>query len=280
MSNNNPVTQKGYLKENYHYFHLRDTAGQELDFHFHDFDKIVLLISGRVDYLVEDRSYELKSYDVLLVRHHTIHKAVIDRSQPYERVIIYINGDFFRRCMPEAGLMDCFELSERGGSSLLTPDEGQREELKDFIAGFEAEQDDERTGAQAMRDTVMMQLLIKLKRMTAVLPQKEGSKCDEKIRQVMSYINEHLTEDLTVEKLAELIYMSKYHFMRTFKEQTGETVHGYVRQKRLLNAARLIREGTPAVKAAAESGFNDYSVFHRAFRKSFGMSPGKIKNYQ
>ena len=55
------------------------------------------------------------------------------------------------------------------------------------------------------------------------------------------------------------------------------TVHTYVRQKRLVNAARLIREGTPAAKAAADSGFTDYSAFHRAFRESFGMSPGKLK---
>ena len=65
--------------------------------------------------------------------------------------------------------------------------------------------------------------------------------------------------------------------MRLFKAQTGVTVHAYVRQKRLVNAARLIREGTPAAKAAADSGFTDYSAFHRAFRESFGMSPGKLK---
>ena len=39
----------------------------------------------------------------------------------------------------------------------------------------------------------------------------------------------------------------------------------------------IIREGTPAAKAAADSGFTDYSAFHRAFRESFGMSPGKLK---
>ena len=64
--------------------------------------------------------------------------------------------------------------------------------------------------------------------------------------------------------------------MRLFKSQTGTTVHAYVRQKRLMHAARLIREGTPAAKAAAESGFGDYSAFHRAFKESFGVSPGKM----
>ena len=65
--------------------------------------------------------------------------------------------------------------------------------------------------------------------------------------------------------------------MRLFKAQTGSTVHAYIRQKRLLWAARLIREGVPAGKAAADSGFGDYSAFHRAFRDSFGISPAELK---
>ena len=80
-----------------------------------------------------------------------------------------------------------------------------------------------------------------------------------------------------MEQLSEQVYLSRYHFMRLFKAQTGSTVHAYVRQRRLLSAARLIREGVPAVKAAADSGFGDYSAFHRAFKECFGISPGELK---
>ena len=88
MSSGKPYSLEGYLDENYHYFHLRDTAGQERDFHFHDFDKLVILVEGKVRYLVENEDYELQPRDLLLVRHHCIHKALIDRSEPYERIII------------------------------------------------------------------------------------------------------------------------------------------------------------------------------------------------
>ena len=64
------INRAGYLRESYHYFHLKDTAGQELDFHFHEFDKLIILISGKVDYRVESSSYELHPWDVLLVGHH------------------------------------------------------------------------------------------------------------------------------------------------------------------------------------------------------------------
>ena len=53
MGRDSGYSREGYLRENYHYFHLRDTAGQERDFHFHEFDKIVLLLSGRAEYAVE-----------------------------------------------------------------------------------------------------------------------------------------------------------------------------------------------------------------------------------
>lgn len=269
-------TREGYLHENYRYFHLRDTAGQERDFHFHDFDKIVLLLSGRVDYLVEDRSYALRPWDLLLVKHHAIHKALIDRSEPYERIIVYLDRQYFDRALPQAGLMDCFETADRAGQYLLVPDEGQRAELAETLMAFERAREDTRYGAEAMRDTLMMQILIQLGRMAPAAPERSGQ-TDPKIQQVLSYINEHLAEPMDVDALAERAYLSRYHFMRLFKAQTGSTVHAYVRQKRLLSAARLIREGVPAGKAASDSGFGDYSAFHRAFRECFGISPAELK---
>ena len=95
MESEGSVSREGYLKENYHYFHLKDTAGQERDFHFHEFDKLVLLLSGRVDYVVENVSYELEPWTVLLIKHHTIHKALIDKTEPYERIIVYLDGKYF-----------------------------------------------------------------------------------------------------------------------------------------------------------------------------------------
>ena len=277
MNEERSISRAGYLRESYHYFHLRDTAGQERDFHFHEFDKVVLLLAGRVDYLVEGRSYALKPWDVLLVRHHTIHKAVIDRTQPYERIIIYLDGKYFGRSMPEARLMGSFDQADRSGQHLLTPSDAQRQELQQVLRAYESSAGDEGVGASALRETFIIQLLIHISRMTASAAPSRESQYDPKIQQVLSYINEHLHEELTVDQLAERAYLSKYHFMRLFKAQTGSTVHAYVRQKRLLHAARLIREGVSVGTAAADSGFGDYSAFHRAFRESFGISPGSLK---
>ena len=88
---------------------------------------------------------------------------------------------------------------------------------------------------------------------------------------------ERVVEGLPSEACLHLGALFQYHFMRLFKEETGESVHAYVRQRKLLNAARLIREGMKTTEAAELNGFQDYSVFYRAFKETFGTAPGQLK---
>ena len=279
MSERYKYNREGYLNENFRMFHLRDTAGQERDFHFHEFDKIVILISGSVNYMVEGTDYSLKPWDILLVRHHMIHKALIDVSVPYERIIIYLNSSYVERFAPNGGVMDCFAAAEKRRFCLMRPDNGEIEKLKDSLDRLDASISDTEFGAELMRGTLLAQLMVQLNRIMQRDSSRENTTAEQcgKISAALSYINENITGKLSVDELAAMCYLSRYHFMRLFKQQTGCTVHNYIRQKRLVLAARLIREGMSASSAAAECGFTDYSAFHRAFSQTFGVSPGKIK---
>ena len=280
MNDSGVFSRKGYLDEDYHYFHLKDSSGQEHSFHFHEFNKVVLLLSGRVDYIVENTTYPLQPWSVLLVPHHAIHKAVIDVSEPYERIILYLDSDFLDRVLPNAGLMACFEAADRSGQYILLPDKRQREELTALLRSFEAAMDDTLRGAEAMRDTLIMQFFILLNRIRPAgepAAETRSPRMDPKIRDTLAHISENLSGDLSVDTLAARVFLSRYYFMRLFKAQTGDTVHAYIRQKRLLHAARLIREGMPAAQAASACGFHDYSVFNRAFRSSFDIRPADLQ---
>ncbi|MCI6185228.1 MAG: AraC family transcriptional regulator [Clostridiales bacterium] len=279
MTERYKYSNDGYLNEDFRLFHLKDSSGQEKDFHFHEFDKIVILISGKVDYTVEGTTYKLEPWDILLVRHHMIHKAAIDLSVPYERIIIYLDSAYVERFAPEAGLMDCFAAAEKRRYCLMRPDAGGVERLKEALERLEKTQGDELFGAQLLRGTMLVQLLVLINRIALSdnSREKNTSESGGKIAPALSYINENLTRELSIDDMAAMCYMSRYYFMRLFKTQTGCTVHNYIRQKRLVLAARLIREGMSASAAAAECGFSDYSAFHRAFTKTFRVSPGKIK---
>ena len=279
MTERYKYSNDGYLNEDFRLFHLKDSSGQEKDFHFHEFDKIVILISGKVDYTVEGTTYKLEPWDILLVRHHMIHKAAIDLSVPYERIIIYLDSAYVERFAPEAGLMDCFAAAAKRRYCIMRPDAGGVERLKEALERLEKTQGDELFGAQLLRGTMLVQLLVLINRIALSdnSREKNTSESGGKIAPALSYINENLTRELSIDDMAAMCYMSRYYFMRLFKTQTGCTVHNYIRQKRLVLAARLIREGMSASAAAAECGFSDYSAFHRAFTKTFRVSPGKIK---
>lgn len=219
------INRAGYLRESYHYFHLKDTAGQELDFHFHEFDKLIILISGKVDYRVESSSYELRPWDVLLVGHHTIHKAEIDKSVPYERIIIYLDRGHFERSMPGAGLFDSFDLADKRSRHLLTPNAEQIDALKAAIAAYERAAGDELFGAQTLRETLIIQLLIQINRLAeAEEPRAGQSGYDAKIQQALSYINENFRKELTVDAACRAVFLSRYHFMQPF--QGSDRQHG------------------------------------------------------
>lgn len=269
------LQRAGYLNENYHYFHLRDTAGQERDFHFHEFDKLVILVEGNVQYILEGSEFPLCPRDVLLVRHHCIHKAVIDRSEPYERVILYLDRAYYERVLPDAHLMECFDRADAAKEYLFKPDERQWNSLFSLCMQLESEEKTYGAGSP-MCDTLVSQLLITLGRLLPA-EHSRSAQIDQKIMKTLSYIDENLASDLSVDTLASKVWLSRYHFMRLFKSQTGRSVHEYVRERRLLQAARMIREGVSAVQAASVCGFQDYSAFHRAFVSVFSFPPGRLK---
>ena len=90
---------------------------------------------------------------------------------------------------------------------------------------------------------------------------------------MLRYIDGHIQEEITAESLAERFFLSKYHMMRLFRENTGLTIHSYVTDRRLMNARELIAQGLGATEACYKAGFNSYCTFCRTYNKRFGMSP-------
>ena len=96
---------------------------------------------------------------------------------------------------------------------------------------------------------------------------------DERVVRMLRFIDEHIQEEITAEALAERFFLSKYHMMRLFRENTGVTIHSYVTDRRLMNARDMMGKGIGATEACYKAGFNSYCTFCRAYNKRFGMSP-------
>ena len=281
MLDKSEVGKRGYLLGDYRLFHLRDSRGAEIDYHYHEFDKLVLQLGGKVTYTVEGKSYPLQPMDILLVSRNMIHLPVIDTSEPYERMILWISRDFLSRfSTPDTDLAHCFQLTAERGFHLYRPKGEDRLRYRDLFAHIEEAGQKDAFGAQLLSDTWVLQLMIALNRDMQHTPTQTNAvtyRFDPKMEEVTHHIREHLGEDLTIDHLAGTFFLSRYYLMHRFKEVYGCTVHQYIRQKRLQWAAEQIRQGIPILKAAEDAGFGDYSAFLRAFRAAYGCSPREWK---
>ncbi len=102
----------------------------------------------------------------------------------------------------------------------------------------------------------------------------------DRFRGVLDYIDAHLAEDLTVERLSHVAAFSKYHFHRQFSELVGFGVYRYVQLKRLKRASWQLafREPDSIGDIALANGFGGPEAFARAFRKNLGQSPTEFRN--
>lgn len=265
------LEKTGYLKEDFRLFHINDQTKKDFSYHYHDFHKIIVFISGKVTYHIEGKAYHLKPRDILLVSQGAIHKPEIDPSVPYERYIFWIRDDL--SCQE---LNTCFQKANDRSFNLVRADSALQERLKDLLPEIEQTLQNKHFGDTVLRNALFTQFMIYINRIflrTSSSPDKKAYSSDTQVEQLLKYINRNLSENLSIDQLAERFFFSKYHMMRKFKNETGYTIHNYITSKRLLMARSLISQGIPVMKAALASGFRDYTTFVRAYKKQFGKAP-------
>lgn len=271
--------KSGYLNRDFQLFHLKDKKNQEFEFHYHDFNKIIIFLSGDVTYLIEGKAYNLKPWDILLVNNHDVHKPIINPAKTYERIIIWADSNFIdNHSYENCDLLTCFKLANEKSFNLIRLETNFQDNIKFIIESLENSFNSNNFGSKLLSNSLFIQLLIYLNRvhLDNMYINDENSlnlKYDKQIETILKYINNNLCTDLSIETLSQKFYLSKYYLMHKFKRETGYTVHNYVNQKRLLLAKDLIKSGESITKVYTLCGFNDYSSFLRSFKNMFNKSP-------
>ena len=266
--------KRGFLLENFRLFHLRSEQHAQVDFHYHEFCKLMLLVTGRGAYVVDGQRYLLQSGDCVLIGSRSVHKPELEMGVPYERIILYISPEFLQKASTaDCNLPECF--SGKTGH-VLRLKESQRKRLFSLAEAVEKAVSGEAYGREILSNAALLRLLVEIGRHQQQNPEQTPQPVmpeNGRVVEWMRYLDSHLAEDLDMDALAERFYISKYHMMRTFRSQTGYTMHTYLLQRRLLAARQLIEGGMRATEACYRCGFGSYSAFTRAYGKHMGTTP-------
>lgn len=282
---NDAATEKikrGYLKEDFLFFNLRDQQQNEFEFHYHDFYKIIIFIEGTVTYIIEGKSYTLKPWDILFVGRNDLHLPIISPTAPYERMILWLNPVFLEEHnRNNCNLLNCFSLAASRKINLMRLAPKQLDSIRHTLFELQAAIGEASFGNEIFKNSIFLQLMVKINRL-AISTDVEDNGCDikydKKIEAILSFINLNLHLALSIETIAQAFYLNKYYLMHLFKSETGYTLHSYVQKKRLLKASDLLNSDMQIGDICSMCGFGDYSSFVRAFKNEFDLSPREYRN--
>ena len=110
------------------------------------------------------------------------------------------------------------------------------------------------------------------------LRKQAGALDRRRLCRILEYVEKHMREDLTIDSLADVVCLSKYHFSRAFKVATGTSPKRYLKERRLEMAKALLsEEASTLTEIAMLCRFSSEANFSRAFRSATGLTPGQYR---
>ncbi len=240
---------------------------EERMMHSHDNYEIYYLLSGDADFLVEGTRYHLRPGDLLLMRKGEVHMFRLRSTAPYERM--HVNFDI-------SPLLSHLGMTHLVAPFLDRPLGALNHYPAVHFSSHSFKQDLERICEAKEEDRLLylLPLLAEIKNAFETLKENPASSAPDRASAIVSYINKHLAEDLSLEELSSRFYLSQTHLNRIFRAATGTTVWQYITIKRLYFAKELLEQGKKPTEIPPLCGFKDYTTFFRAYKKRFGAAPG------
>lgn len=265
-------------EEDYHaVFHKKEHNVAHF-LHYHDYYEIVFYLGdSSVTYLTGGKKYQVYRGDIIVCNLFEPHFLLCEKNNTYERfsigldlrLLLYYSSN-------EANLLQIFN-SNRESYPILHTNFFDFYKYMDLIMKFMNL--NMKHGRKIGEKAIIHQLLAYLYNdcIKETELQNINSKHVEIIAQLVRYIECHLEENLSLEKLAQEANYSVAHISRIFKEVTNKTLIHYIIEKRLIKAKHLLNGSLPIIEIAKQVGFNNYSYFYKVFKKNTGISPEKYR---
>lgn len=271
------------LSRDFEIFYYSDTKRVNVEPHTHDYYEFYFYMEGNVKFEINEELKTISQGDFIIVPPGLKHRAVVmDQSTPYRRFVFWISAryamELARRFPDFKYLLDYIEQPDArhifhndviAFNSIMS----KNVQLLEEIQGS-------RFARTAMVEVMVEELLLLLNRIVhdQVAPRAGVQEEDQKLYiRVMEYVDQNLEEDLTLDRLSDLFFVSKYHIAHTFKEKLGISVHQYVIKKRLQACRDAILTNEKISEVYLAYGFKDYPSFFRAFRKEYGVTPKEFR---
>lgn len=250
------------------------TPNSEYEAHVHhDSFEIYWFLDGNLSFAFEGDRISIAPGDMLILCSNLLHRPIIQEPCRYHRKRILFRKETFLR-LGEGGYtlqqhllgkhalkFHAEEISSIGLDQLFT-DIGQALAEHTTYGDFTAH-------------VLLMHFLIAAEKACQWSASGQSTPRLGKVHEIIRFIDNNLTGDLSYRAIGQQFHISEKSLYKLFRQETGFSLSRYIRERRIIKAKSLLNAGSSAFDAAADAGFQDYSVFFRSFTKAIGVSPAQ-----
>lgn len=253
-------------------------------FHSHYEYEVYYFHKGSCTYLIGDKIYTLSPGDVILMNGLTLHRPRVFEKEEYVRSTIHFDPEFFKNMLNGMSMECLLQPFMNLQSCRLHLNAEQKEEFEAALKRMDEFNNKETEIAMYRFQLAFVELLTILYAFTKEAVENQHKEADssdqaDHVQQVISFIESHYMEVLSLETFEKELHFSKYYLSKIFKKVTGFTVFHYVYQRRI-NQAKidfLLNPSSRVTDVSFNVGFKHPAHFSRVFKKLTGVSPEQYK---
>ena len=235
--------------------------------HYHEYYEIYYLEAGERFHMVEDKLYKMEAGEFIIFPPYVMHHSYGAENMPFKRVLLYFSQEEI--LWPSI----LSELREEGG--IYKVGIRERQEIHRAMELILKEQKNPGAYHEEYARGVLNMLLLLIAREER--PEKAPER-KSRIGEVIRYIHSHYQEEISLEMLAQMFYVSPYYLGREFKKNANSTIIRYINVTRIMNAQRKFMETSKNITdISKETGFSNLTHFNRVFKSVTGMSPSQYR---
>lgn len=265
-----------FIDDNIYFNHF---FGEDIDIeefagepHIHDVCELLFLKKGSPKYQVEGKHYKLSKNTLVFSRPGDRHKIYFDESGTYERYnILYdekkIPFDLYTKVPSKLDIIN-FD-----GNSVVCDLFKKADYYCEHFSG-------DKLGRLMIGIVEEIFFNISIAVDENLTEDHSSASANPFITAALSYIEENLTSNITIDTICDELYITKSHLHHLFINHLQISPKKYILSKRLNLAKKAIRAGQKPIEACMHSGFSDYSTFYRDYKNYFGHCPSEELNFE
>lgn len=250
-------------------------------YHSHDYLELAFVMSGVGRYRIAEKMYDVKEGDLLIFNPGVKHQALLPEGKEVGTTEFFVG---FSEVQMQGMYKNYIPLSTDG--NILHTGGELRQKLFKICSAMETEKTLSGQGRYFIMKAYLMQMLVHVIRALSepveVAPSGYSFESVNKkyvVEQIVNYFEDHYSEKISLERIAENMYLSTFYISKIFKSETGDTPIHHLINIRLEKAREILekRPGMNIKEVAAMVGYEDAYHFSKQFKKHYGISPSQVR---